>query len=113
MRLWGFIAASLLCTALAPPVPAAQSVRDFEAKVLELNLPAQPIGDALSAVAEAAGLQIVFYSDAAVGLTAPALVGSFDVVSALDRLLAATPLQYEFIKDTIVVRQIPLVHPLL
>ena len=105
MRLWGFIAASLLCTALAPPVPAAQSVRDFEAKVLELNLPAQPIGDALSAVAEAAGLQIVFYSDAAVGLTAPALVGSFDVVSALDRLLAATPLQYEFIKDTIVVRQ--------
>jgi iron complex outermembrane receptor protein len=105
MRLWGFLAALLFCVALAPSVWAAQGVRDLEARVLDLNLPAQPIGDALSQVAEAAGLQIVFYSDAAVGLTAPALVGSFDVVGALDRLLAGTPLQYEFIKDTIVVRQ--------
>lgn len=105
MRSWGLIAASLLCAALAPVATAAERVRDLEAKVLELNLPAQPIGDALSQVAEAAGLQIVFYSDAAVGLTAPALAGSFDVASALDRLLAQTSLQYEFVNGTIVVRE--------
>src|SRR5690606_14731442 len=104
MRSWGLIAASLLCAALAPVATAAERVRDLEAKVLELNLPAQPSGDALSQVAEAAGLQLVCYSDAAVGLTAPALAGPFDVASALGRLLAQTPLQYAFVHGTIVVR---------
>lgn len=106
MRSWGFIVSPLLCALITPIAVAAQSARDLEATVLQLDLTSQPLGDALSQVAEAAGLQIVFYSEAATGLTAPRLAGSFDVITALERLLAGTPLEYELLNDdTIVVRE--------
>jgi outer membrane receptor protein involved in Fe transport len=84
---------------------AAQNVREAQGTVVQWALSPQPLGDALNQVAQAAGLQIVFYTAAAGDLNAPAVVGSFDVATALDKLLAQTPLEYEFLKaDTIVIR---------
>ncbi len=93
----------LLCASLATVAVGAQSARDHEARVLQLNLAAQPIGDALSRLAEIAHLQIVFYSEAARGIRSPELIGSFDLSTALDRLLANTPLYYEWVGANIVV----------
>lgn len=106
MGWWGFMASPLLWVLLTGVAVAAQSVRGSEARVLQLDLASQPLGDALNQLAKAAGLQIVFYSDAARGVSAPALIGTFDVATALDRLLAGTPLIYEFLNDdTIAVRE--------
>jgi iron complex outermembrane receptor protein len=105
MASWGFILLPMLWLPFTGAAIAAQDLRSSPAAVLQLDLASQPLGDALNQVAQAAGLQIVFYSDAARDLNAPALVGSFEVAAALDRLLAHTPLEYEFLNpDTIVVR---------
>jgi iron complex outermembrane recepter protein len=100
-----FILSPLLCALLAGTAMAAQGPLDSQATVLQLDLAPQPLGDALSQLAEAAGLQIVFYSEAAQGIRAPRLAGSFDLPTALNLLLADTPLEYEFVSaDTIAVR---------
>ena len=69
------------------------------AAVLQLDIASQPLGDALSRLAEAAGVQVVFYSEVAEGVMAPHLAGSYTVRDALDRLLADTPLEYEFLSE--------------
>jgi iron complex outermembrane receptor protein len=85
---------------------AAPSSRDRQATVLQLQLAEQPMSDALSQLAQSAGMQIVFYSDSARGLNAPAMTGPFDVESALRRLLEGTSLEYELLNDeTIVIRE--------
>jgi hypothetical protein len=95
------LSASLSCT-----VHAAQGLLAPPGRALQLDLAAQPLADSLNQLAEAARLQIVFYSEAARGVQAPQLVGSFDVATALDRLLANTPLEYEFVDtNTVVVRE--------
>ncbi|MFL6619095.1 MAG: TonB-dependent receptor domain-containing protein, partial [Povalibacter sp.] len=93
----------LLCASLTGVALAAQSSSDASAATLQLDLAAQPVDDALSRLAETAGLQIVFYSEAARGIRAPELVGSFSVATALERLLANTPLEYELLNPNIVV----------
>lgn len=90
---------------LASLADAAALERASDATVLQLDIPSQPVGDALSRLAEAAGLQIVFYSDVAAGVIAPRLAGSYTVREALERLLAQTPLEYEFLSEqTVAVR---------
>src|SRR4051794_38198117 len=96
-----YIVSLLLCASLSCAAMAETS-HGSHAAVLQLNLPAQPIADSLNQLAQAAGLQIVFYSDAALGVQATELVGSYDVVSALDRLLAGTPLDYEFANANVI-----------
>src|SRR3954471_17444715 len=96
MRTWGFwrmrsarfVVSVLLCAFVPCVTVAAQNPAARPSKELQLNLAAQPVSDSLSQLAEAAGLQIIFYSEAAQGLQAPQLAGSFDVAAALDRLLA-------------------------
>lgn len=105
MASWGFIMSPLLWAALTGMALAAQSPREVPPAKLQLDLPSQPLGDALSRLADLAGLQIVFYSAEAQGVQAPRLMGSFDVPTALEMLLAGTPLHYEFLDTgTIVVR---------
>ena len=89
---------AVLCALLAAAANGAPTVRARDA-VLHLDIASQPVGDALSRLAEAAGLQIVFYSDVAAGVIAPPLAGSYSVRDALDRLLAGTPLEYEFLTE--------------
>src|SRR5690606_14804682 len=93
---------------LAGAANAAAIDKAPDTAVVELDIAPQPVGDALSRLAEPAGVQILIYSDVAAGVIAPRLEGSFTIVQALDRLLAGTSLEYEFLNEhTISVRARP------
>ena len=51
-----------------------------------LNIPAEPLGDALNDLAQQSGLQILFSSGLVTGLNAPTLKGSLTFEAALRRL---------------------------
>ncbi len=64
-----------------------------------LDIPAQPLSDALSQFAKQSGLQIVFHSQIGKGVTTSRLSGRFTPQAALDRLLRNTGLEYSYLKD--------------
>ena len=67
---------------------------------IEIDIPAQPVGDALNQFAEQSGLQVVLYADDAEGVETTAVAGKFDDSElVLDALLASTGLDYFFIND--------------
>ncbi|MFF7708157.1 TonB-dependent siderophore receptor [Pseudomonas sp. NPDC007930] len=59
---------------------------------VSLHLPAQPLGQALQALGQAAGLRVVFPQAAVAGKTAPALNGQMEPAAALQQLLAGSGL---------------------
>jgi len=77
-RLALFVATSIACASLAFGAP------------LKFELPAQPMPAALTAVAKQADVQLLFSHSDLKELNAPALVGSFEVVAALNKLLEGT-----------------------
>ncbi|MBF9267470.1 STN domain-containing protein, partial [Paracidovorax cattleyae] len=62
------------------------------AQPVAIDLPEQPLAQSLSALARQSGAQIVFATELAQGLRAPALRGTLEVREALDRLMAGTDL---------------------
>jgi iron complex outermembrane receptor protein len=68
-------------------------------RVVTLDIPAQPLSDALSELARQSGFQIVFHSQVGKGLTAERLNGRFTLDAALKRLLHDTGLEYSYLKD--------------
>ncbi len=93
-------AAIVLLCALAAPAQADQGTRT------ELNIPAQPLRDALAALGRQTGLQVVYTAEeVAENLTAPRLIGAFSADDALARLLSNTELRYEYLDErTIAIR---------
>ncbi len=83
------VSALLAGTAIAAEQPKAPAAA--------IDIPAQPLGDALSQLAEQTNLQFVFYSEIGKGLITDRLVGTFTADSALARLLLNTGLRYEYI----------------
>lgn len=83
--------ASLLALAVhaqqPTPAPAAAA-----APTVVLDLPAAPLDQALNALAQRTGVQVVLASSLAAGRTAPAVRGSFTPQRALEQLLAGTGL---------------------
>ena len=57
-----------------------------------LNLPAQPLADALQKLGQASGLQVVYEPAAIAGKTAPSVTGQMEPSVALQRLLAGSGL---------------------
>lgn len=57
------------------------------------DIPAQPLGTALTAFANQSGFQILFNPEELRGLVAPSLVGDIDSAAALDKLLAGSGLK--------------------
>ena len=85
-RLFVFIAFGLL----AGPVLAD----------VEVDIPSQPVGDALNQFAEQSGLQVVMYAGDAEGVETEAVQGTYEEpTEVLDTLLASTGLEYNFIND--------------
>lgn len=84
------LATSLM--AAAPSARAQQSTGTTTQAVLAFDQPAQPLGEAVNALARHARVQIIFAASATEGFSAPALRGSYTVRQALDRLLAGTGL---------------------
>lgn len=63
-----------------------------------LDIAVQPMEQALNDFARQTGLQLLFRAEeVSTQLTAPSIAGSFTPQAALDRLLANSPLAYEFI----------------
>lgn len=65
--------------------------------VVTLDIKSQPVGAALNALAQQAGIQVLFYSDVSNGLKAPALSGTFTPDEALIQLLSNTDLTYSYV----------------
>lgn len=101
----GILAPCLVASCLlAEPTLAANDA--VATQKIALNIPAQPLSDALNSLAHQSNVQVVFYSNLGQGLTAQRLEGTFTVREALDQLLAKTDLTYEFV-DGGVVRILP------
>ncbi len=87
--------------AVTAPVYAAQPQAGNAAQpaVLMFDVPAQPLGVAVLAFADQAGLQVLFDSQRLRGLNSTALKGRFSVQEGLGRLLGAAPVEYRFTSD--------------
>lgn len=85
-------------------MPAAVAAREQPA--LSLEIPAQPLREALNEFGRQSGLQVVFIqTDVDASLVAGGLAGTYSVQEALERLLANTGLRYEFLNErTVAVR---------
>jgi hypothetical protein len=97
--------AAALYVLIAGGVAAAAQPPTVGERNVQLTLERQPLADALSQLASATGLQIVFYSSSVEGLIAPALNGTLTIRAALERLISGSELEYEFMGEhTIAVR---------
>lgn len=86
---------------------SAQEENGVADAAIELDIEAQPIGDALNELAQQSGLQVVFFSEVAGDLEARAAVGNFESSeAALQYLLADTGLDYRFVNDRTVAIQL-------
>src|SRR5688500_6680197 len=88
---------SIIASLLLAHITAAAA--GDELKPVSVSIPAQPMRAALAQLAEQTGLQLIYPSDIAEHLTAPALNGSYTPRAALERLLADSPLAFEFLND--------------
>ena len=71
------------------------SVAALAQSAASVDLPEQPLDQAIKAIAQQTGIQIVFVTDITAGRRAPALRGSFTPREAIDRLLAGSGLAVE------------------
>lgn len=78
--------------AAANAANAANTLPGSAARPLALDLPAQPLDQALQALSRQSGAQIIFPTELAAGRRAPALQGTLTVRQALDRLVAGSGL---------------------
>lgn len=65
-----------------------------QAAPVAVNIPSQPLGNALVALGQQSGLQILYQSDLVNGLRAPAVQGEMEPTVALQRLLDGTGVRY-------------------
>jgi outer membrane receptor protein involved in Fe transport len=96
--------ALLLCTALsgifAFALPAAAAEQTFQ-----FNIPAEPLGQALTDFSRIASQQIVFSEGVASGRTTPGLHGVYTPQNALKALLTGTDLEVDTSSGVVMVRQ--------
>lgn len=86
------VAIAMTCAAgMAPPAHAQSAAA--AATPLAINIPAQPLGQALNELARQANLQMSFPAALVAGRTAPAVAGQLTARQALDRLLAGSGLE--------------------
>jgi len=88
--LLGVISSAAICGVLLPTVAFAQGADSPVA----LDIPAQPLGTALTSLAVQANLQIFFEQGPVAGLEAPVINGTMTPKQALQILLANTVLAY-------------------
>lgn len=74
---------------------------------IAINIPAQPLGQALNELARQANLQMTFPAEVVAGKQAPAVSGQFTVRQALDRVLANSGLVATTEDSSVVVRPAP------
>lgn len=92
------IAFSRRLSLLAAGITLASTLHAQEAQHA-VNLPAQPLDQALNALAGQTGARILFATDSAEGLQAPGVSGDLSVEQALQRLLRGTRLKVQKTAD--------------
>lgn len=83
-----------LALAMAMTFSAPPSLAAAQDATVRIDLPAQPLDNALLQLGEQASLQILFLPETVRGLKAPALSGELTPDQALARLLAGTGIQF-------------------
>ncbi|QIH11829.1 MULTISPECIES: TonB-dependent receptor [unclassified Pseudomonas] len=78
-----------------PPLPASQAGAAQERRV-SLQLPAQPLDQALTRFADQADLRLLYTTSDVAGLQAPALAGEVTIAQALQALLAGSGMGWSF-----------------
>ncbi len=89
------------------PLAQAQGGTASAAAPLPLNIPAQPLGQALNELARQANLQMTFAAGLVAGKLAPAVSGPLTVQQALQRLLAGSGLTASVEGSAVVVTAAP------
>lgn len=85
-----------LCLGAVPMVLPAVPAGAQEARSHAFDIPSQPLGSALRALADKTGVQIAYQTSVASGATAPAVKGTMSTEQALGRLLSVSGLRYNF-----------------
>ena len=73
-----------------------------QAETLRIDIPSQPLSDALRALGRQTGLRFFASSDLTAGITAPAVSGRMTAEEALSQLLAGTGLEHRFSSANVV-----------
>ncbi len=87
-----------LCTPLALGAPAALS-QPVSSATLPVEIPAQPLAQALSALATQTGLQLVYVSGLVRNQRSQRVAAGIPVREALTQLLQGTGLQFQYLTD--------------
>ncbi|WGD30704.1 TonB-dependent receptor [Ancylobacter sp. WKF20] len=90
------VALSVMAAAPAARAQGTSPATATASRALSLDIRAQPLGAALTAFADQAGLRLLFPSSLVAGRTSAALIGRFTREEALARLLGGTGLSYAF-----------------
>ncbi len=95
------LAAALLgsvvfCTGTLPLMFPASTAAAQTARTHSLDIPSQPLGRALRALATQTGIQIAYQTSIASGAVAPAVSGTMTTEDALGQLLSGSGLRYAF-----------------
>ena len=93
--------------ALAQQPAAPQPVLE---KPVALNLPSEPLEDALHEFSRVTGLKVMLYSNLGRGVTAPAVQGTLTPQAALELLLKGSELRFEYL-DAQTIAVLPLHDP--
>ncbi|MBE7374233.1 TonB-dependent receptor [Pseudomonas lopnurensis] len=84
-----------LASPLAVAVEAANATQAVPAAI-DFDIPAQPLSSGVLAFARQSGVQVFFDSERFAGLQGGAVQGRYSLEEALQRLLAAAPVNYRF-----------------
>lgn len=91
------LSASAWAQPIATQTLAASS--DSQSRLVEFNIPAQPLGKAVIVFAEQAGIEVFFDSSKLAGLQSGAVTGRHSPRQALDLLLGSLPVSYNFVGE--------------
>lgn len=111
IRLRSILAASALSlgiTAALGSAPAHAQAQQAAGAAYRFDLPAQPLGDTLRAIARQSGANVLFKSEDMEGITAPPLKATLTASEAVARVLAGTGLSsQQTTPATMVIRRLP------
>ena len=86
-----------ICVPLAIGAAGAAFAQVVEAERLKVDIPAQPLAQALAKLAEQTGLQLVYISEIVRGINSKAVSAGTGVREAISHLLRGTELKYEYL----------------
>ncbi|MEH6246711.1 STN domain-containing protein, partial [Salmonella enterica subsp. enterica serovar Mbandaka] len=101
------MALAMLLGAAALPALATPLAAQARPAPVRVNIPAQPLGDALAQFAQQADIQLGVDAALVAGLHSPGVTGRVDRALALDRLLAGTGLDWRLADGVLTLQRRP------